>query len=59
MFGLEGFGVIAGFVLTLLSTLLCVVYGAINWNRGYLEEDERQQKESWLKEEQQLEDELL
>ena len=59
MFGLEGFGVIAGFVLTLLSTVLCIVYGAINWNRGYLEDSEKTQKENWLKEDQQIEDQLV
>ncbi len=34
MFGLEGIAVPAGFVLTILSTVLCAVYGVVNWNRG-------------------------
>lgn len=58
MFGLEGYGVIAGFVLTLLSTLLCIIYGVKNWNRGHLEENEAGRKKAWLEEEQALEDKL-
>lgn len=58
MFGLEGFGVIAGFVLTLLSSLLCIVYGVKNWNRGHLDENEANRKQAWLEEEQELEDKL-
>ncbi len=30
-FPISGFGV---FILCFLSTLLCVVYGLINWNKG-------------------------
>ena len=26
--------VLSGYLLVILSTLLCVVYGAINWNKG-------------------------
>lgn len=58
MFGLEGFGVIVGFVLTLLSTLICIIYGAKNWNRGHLEENEEHRKQVWLEEEQDLEEQL-
>jgi len=25
--------VLAGYLLVILSTLLCIVYGAINWNK--------------------------
>ncbi|KZX16356.1 hypothetical protein MBCUT_09080 [Methanobrevibacter cuticularis] len=30
--------VLSGFLLTILATLLCVIYGIINWNKG--DEDE-------------------
>lgn len=26
--------VLAGYILVILSTLLCVIYGIINWNKG-------------------------
>lgn len=58
MFGLEGFGVIVGFVLTLLSTLICIIYGAKNWNHGHLDENEVDRKQAWLEEEQELEEQL-
>jgi len=32
MFGLGG-GVAAAYILTILSTALCVVYGIVNWNK--------------------------
>ncbi len=34
MFGLGDIWVFFAFILSLLSVLACVVYGAINWNRG-------------------------
>jgi hypothetical protein len=34
MFGLEGVAVPLGLVLTVLSMVLCTVYGVVNWNRG-------------------------
>ncbi len=33
MFGLSDPWIIAAYVLTTLSVLLCVVYGIINWNK--------------------------
>lgn len=58
MFGLEGMGVVIGFALTLLCTLLCITYGIKNWNRGYMDESEDQQKQVWSEEEQRLEENL-
>lgn len=40
MLGLEGIAVPAGLLLTLLSTVLCAVYGIVNWNRGEAAEAE-------------------
>lgn len=33
MFGIDGFGVWTAYLLCILSALLCVVYGIINWNK--------------------------
>ncbi len=33
MFGLTDIGILMAYGLSGLSTLLCVVYGAINWNK--------------------------
>ncbi len=33
MFGLTDIGILLAYGLSALSALLCVVYGAINWNK--------------------------
>ena len=47
MLGLEGIAVPLGFILTILSTLLCVIYGIANWNKGYVTEEELKQEKTW------------
>ena len=37
------------FILCILSALLCVVYGLLNWNKG--EEPVKQEDVAWAKEE--------
>lgn len=51
MLGLEGIAVPLGFVLTILSTILCIIYGLLNWNKGYITEEELQQEKTWKKSE--------
>jgi hypothetical protein len=51
-------GVSLAFYLTLLSTLLCVVYGIINWNKGDEESNEVLLKK-WAEEEKKLNEELV
>ncbi len=41
MLGLEGTGVALAYIFTILATLLCIVYGWVNWNKG----DEHETKE--------------
>ena len=55
MLGLEPSVGIA-YILCILSTLLCVVYGALNWNKGDHEPDEQDKK--WAEEEDKIEDEF-
>ena len=40
MLGLQDASVWLAYLLCILSTILCVVYGVINWNRGEEEEQE-------------------
>ena len=35
------FGVSLAFWLTIFSTLLCVYYGAVNWNKGSAEKEKK------------------
>ncbi len=58
MLGLEGIAVPFGFVLTILSTLLCVIYGVKNWNKGYVTEEEMQQENVWKAEESRVKENL-
>lgn len=59
MLGLGDFWVSSVFILLILSTLLCVVYGAVNWNKGG-EDDAKvvEEEKAWDKEEQEIEENL-
>jgi len=59
MLGLGDFAVSLVFVLTILSMILCLVYGIANWNKdgtedAKVEEEERQ----WQDEERNIEETL-
>jgi hypothetical protein len=41
MIGISDPWILAGYALCILTTLVCVAYGALNWDRG--REDERSQ----------------
>ncbi len=58
MLGLEGILVPLGMILTLLSTVLCIVYGVLNWNKGYMTDEEFSQEQQWNEEEQHVEGQL-
>lgn len=44
------------YVLCLASSLLCVVYGILNWNKGAAEPDEEDRK--WAQDEKKVEQEF-
>lgn len=51
--------VLSAYVLCILSTLLCIIYGALNWNKGSeTEEEEIEEQLDWEKEEEKMEDEI-
>jgi hypothetical protein len=56
MLGIEDGWVALAYVLCIASTLLCVIYGLINWNRG--EEESESEDIQWAQEEKRVEDEL-
>jgi len=58
MLGLKGVMVPLGMVLTLLSTILCIVYGLRNWNKGYITDDEVKLEKEWKKEETKVKEAL-
>ena len=53
--GIEGGWVALAYALCLASALLCIVYGAINWNRGAEDEAPRPEDVSWVAEEKEVE----
>jgi hypothetical protein len=56
MLGLADPWIAAAYILCILSSLLCVVYGALNWNTGA--EAVGETDTQWATEEEKLEDEL-
>lgn len=59
MLGLGDFSVFAAYILCILSALLCVVYGVINWNKGGEVSSEVAAEEvRWDAEEKKIDDEL-
>lgn len=55
MLGLGDFWVSSVFILLILSTLLCVVYGAINWNKGGDDDVPAEKEKEWVQEEKEIE----
>ena len=58
MLGLSDRWIAAAYLLCLLSTLLCVVYGAIAWNKGDGMGGDAEEDRHWEEEEKELEEEL-
>lgn len=56
MLGIQDPWVSAAYLLCILSSLLCVVYGAVNWNKGEHAPDA--EDKHWAEEEDKLEEEL-
>ena len=55
MLGLGDWGVSLAYLLTLGATMLCVIYGYLNWNKPGQEEENREiaEEEAWEKKEPQ------
>ncbi|MBF0483936.1 MAG: hypothetical protein HQL25_04450 [Candidatus Omnitrophica bacterium] len=56
MFGLNDPQIWLAYVLCIAGTLLCVIYGAVNWNKG--DEPVYPEDEKWVKDEKNIEEEL-
>jgi hypothetical protein len=57
MLGIKDGWVVAAYLLCIFSTLLCVAYGLINWNKG--DEPVKQEDMQWAKEEKEEVEEAL
>jgi hypothetical protein len=56
MLGIEDMWIALAYILCILSTIICVIYGIVNWNKG--DEPTRPEDISWSKEEQKVEEEI-
>ncbi len=56
MFGIEDKYVALAYLLCIASSLLCVVYGLLNWNRG--QQPTQAEDIRWAQEEKHVEEEL-
>ncbi len=57
MLGFSDPWIAAGYLLCLLATALCVVYGAINWNNGD-EPPPTDEDAKWAEEKERIDDSL-
>jgi len=57
MFGLNDFWIGLAFGLCLISTIGCIVYGFINWNKGGENED-TSNDDKWEETEEEIEEKL-
>ncbi len=55
--GIKGTGVVLAYVLCVLSMVLCVTYGLLNWNKG--DEPVEDEDVQWAREEVEEVDEAL
>ncbi len=59
MMGFSDFWIFLVYFLCIASSLLCIIYGALNWNKGADDEPEQIKEESeWEKGEVELEKEI-
>lgn len=57
MFGIHDFWIWSAYLLCILSTVLCVIYGALMWNRG-AETTPSKEDMDWAAEEDKISEEL-
>ncbi|MDQ2085727.1 hypothetical protein RBH29_04670 [Herbivorax sp. ANBcel31] len=59
MLGLPDFWIWSVYLLCILSTVVCVVYGLLNWNKGIeSEEMDIKEEETWEEKEREIESNL-
>lgn len=58
MLGIEDKWVSAAYVLCLASTVLCVIYGLITWNKGDEGAEQVAEDVQWAEHEKKVEEEL-
>lgn len=59
MFGIEDPVIYIGYLLTVLSLILCVIYGGVNWNKGdEPEESEQETDAQWEEKDEEIHNQI-
>jgi len=59
MLGITDFNIALVYILCIASTILCLIYGIINWNKGIDKEPEESEKaKKWEEKEKSIEESL-
>ncbi len=59
MLGIDDPGIYLGYLFSILGLVACVVYGALNWNKGMETSSEEIQKDlDWEEKEEQINKEI-
>jgi hypothetical protein len=59
VFGIPDFWIWSAFLLCIASTILCVVYGLINWNKGAnVENNQIEEEIKWQENDKEIVDKL-
>ncbi len=58
MLGMGDFSIFLAYILCIASTLACVIYGVINWNKGAETEAELQKDIKWESKDTEIKEEL-
>lgn len=56
MFGIHDTSVLLAFLLCIISTLLCLVYGIVQWNKG--SDEPKSEDAAWVKHEIDIDNKL-
>ncbi|MDF2987144.1 MAG: hypothetical protein K0R50_2654 [Eubacterium sp.] len=55
LLGIPDFGILSAYLLSVLSAILCLIYGLYNWNKGSEEENRQIMEEAqWEKGQQNI-----
>ena len=58
MLGMGDVSIFLAYILCIASTVACVIYGVINWNRGAEPEEEIQKDKDWEKKDTEIKEDL-
>lgn len=58
MLGINSTGVFIAYIGSALSALACIIYGIINWNKGYIDDEEQQKSNAWKEQEESITDSM-